>query len=131
MENKDFDKWNYKKKIIDLKDDIPYFKEGDIWWIHLGLNIGYEINGKGNDFVRPIIVIKKYNQYSFLGLPVGTSGKVNKYRVSVGILSGKEAFANMSQLRNIDSKRLINKIGHLNYNEFKQLKEKTSQLNFG
>ncbi len=46
---KDFDIWNEKKKTIDLKINTIYFKEGEIWWISLSQNIGYEMNGKVAD----------------------------------------------------------------------------------
>jgi hypothetical protein len=41
---KDFDKWNIKKKQIDAKTARLYFRQGEIWWVNLGLNIGYEIH---------------------------------------------------------------------------------------
>jgi mRNA interferase MazF len=129
---KNFNLWNTKKMEIDRKqDDIPFFKEGEVWWVHLGLNVGFEMNGKGVEFMRPVIVLKKYNQYSFLALPLGTSSKENQYRISVGVVDGKNATANLSQLKNIDSKRLINKAGHIEAEQLKGIKEKTSHINFG
>ena len=56
---------------------------------------------------------KKYNQYSFLALPLTTAQKRNPYRLSIGAANGKQAFATLSQLRNIDSKRLVKKIAHV------------------
>ena len=89
------------------------------------------MNGKGDEFIRPVLIIKKYNHYSFLAVPLSTSTKINKYRVSVGVVDGKNAVANLSQLKNIDSKRLINKIGHIEHDLFKGIKEKASRVNFG
>ncbi len=128
---RDYDAWNLKKKSLNEKTDIPFFREGEIWWIHLGVNIGYELNGKGKESTRPVIILKKYNQYSFLALPLSTSTKKNNFRVFIGIVAGKEAIANISQIRNTDSKRLVRKIGYLNKNALQALKEKTSLLNFG
>ena len=88
------------------------------------------MNGKGDEFIRPVLIIKKYNHYSFLAMPLSTSTNINKYRVSVGVVDGKNAVANLSQLKNIDSKRLINKIGHIDHDLFKSIKEKISQVNF-
>jgi hypothetical protein len=63
---KDFDGWNKLKKAIDASDDQRlYFHEGDIWWVRLGVNVGYEIDGKQREFSRPVVVLRKYNQYSF------------------------------------------------------------------
>src|SRR5438477_8514794 len=70
-----------------------YFREGEVWWVRLGHNIGYEANGKSRKFTRPVIVLKKYNQYSFLALPLTTVTKPNPYRLLVGMVEGKRAFA--------------------------------------
>jgi mRNA interferase MazF len=128
---KDFDNWNEKKKCIDNKDNTPFFKEGEVWWVYVGLNVGFEINGKGSEFTRPVLIIKKYNQFSFLALPLTTSSKISKYLISVGIIACKNAVANVSQLKNIDSKRLVRKVCSLEKGIFNEVKIKTSQINFG
>lgn len=130
---KDFDKWNNKKKELDIKviEKTLFFREGEVWWVHFGLNIGFEMNGKGEEFTRPALILKKYNQFSFLAVPLSTSVNINKYRVSVGLVDNKNAVANLSQLKNIDSKRLINKIAHIEKELLLEIKEKTSRLNFG
>lgn len=130
---KDFDTWNQKKKELHAKvlDSILFFKEGEIWWVHLGVNVGFEMDGKGKESTRPVLIIKKYNKFSFLALPLGTSPKLNKYRVPVGMVDGKNAVANVSQMKNIDSKRLAKKICTLEKSLFEGVKQKTSQVNFG
>ena len=60
---KDFEEWNKIKKEIELSDYIPYFDIGEIWWCALGVNIGVEVDGKGNDYLRPVLILKKYNQF--------------------------------------------------------------------
>ena len=62
------------RKRSTRRDDSErvYFHEGDIWWVRLGVNVGFEIDGKHKQFARPVIVLKKYNQYSFLALPLST-----------------------------------------------------------
>ena len=37
----------------------------------------------------PAIVLKKYNQYSFLALPLTTAQKPNPYRLPIGMVNGK------------------------------------------
>ena len=85
---KDFDRWNKLKKAINASDESErvYFHEGDIWWARVGVNIGYEIDGKHKQFARPVIVLKKYNQYSFLALPLTTAQKRNPYRLPIGMV---------------------------------------------
>ena len=47
---KDFDAWNQIKKATDavLDESRPYFRDGEIWWVRLGLNVGYETYGKSS-----------------------------------------------------------------------------------
>jgi mRNA interferase MazF len=129
---KDFDGWNKLKKAIDASDDQRlYFHEGDIWWVRLGVNVGYEIDGKQREFSRPVVVLRKYNQYSFLALPLTTNDKPSKWRVAIGEVAGRQAFAVLSQLRNIDSRRLIEKRGHVEAGLLAHLKKAASLMNFG
>ena len=130
---KDFDKWNSLKKQIDAKDDKDrlFFRDGEVWWINIGLNIGFEVNGKDDQFMRPVLILKKYNKYSFLALPLTTVKKKSPYNVFLSIIDNKKSYANLSQLRNIDSKRLINKAGHIEIGILKEIREKVSQINFG
>ncbi len=47
---KDFNKWNDKKNSINDISDIPNFHEREIWICFLGLNIGFEQDGAGDNF---------------------------------------------------------------------------------
>jgi len=126
---KNFDQWNKKKKYINGKRDRLYFREGEIWWVQLGVNVGYEIDGKDSDFTRPVLVLKKYNEYSFLALPLSSQIKQGFYYFSVGIVDGKEAIAVLSQLRNIDSLRLVNKVGFINKKLMGEIKKAVKGAN--
>lgn len=128
---KDFDEWNNRKKHIHAQKECVFFRQGEIWWVHLGCNIGFEMDGKGKEFTRPVLILKKYNQYSFLGVPLSTSKKESVYRVPVGLIAEKEASANLSQLKNIDSKRLARKICTIEHNLYEEVKKKASRVNFG
>ncbi len=58
---------------------------------------------------------KKLNERSLI---LSTSKKVNPYYVSIGKIQQKDAFAIISQLRLIDTKRLTNKIAVLDVGTF-------------
>jgi len=129
---KDFDRWNEVKKATDAADEARlFFREGEIWWVRLGKNIGYETDGKSDQFTRPVIILRKYNQYSFLAAPLTTAQKPNPYRLPIGVVVGKQAFVTLSQLRNIDSKRLVHKILSLPSRYFEIIKTEASRVNFG
>ena len=51
FEEKDFDKWNIIKKQVNTKEVIRdlFFYEREVWWCSLGLNVGYEQDGKNDE----------------------------------------------------------------------------------
>jgi hypothetical protein len=77
MEN--FDLWNQVKQITDKKENKVGFKEREIFWLRLGKNIGAEEYGKGNEFQRPVLIIKKLTSNIFVGLPLTSTLKNNDY----------------------------------------------------
>ena len=64
----EFDKWNELKKEIDKREKILKFRERDIWFLNIGKNIGYEQNGKGEEFLRPVVVLRKFSNRYFLAI---------------------------------------------------------------
>ena len=99
--------------------------------MHLGVNIGYEIDGKHDNFARPVIVLTKYNKYSFLALPLTTSDRPSTWKLPIGNVAGKPAFAVVSQLRNIDSRRLYQRVGALSLDLFQKIRMETLRANSG
>lgn len=130
IHRKDFDRWNDRKKALNTDTEPLYFREGEIWWVHLGVNIGYEIDGKSDNFARPVIVLRKYNKYSFLALPLTTSSRPNPWKLPLGTIGGKPSFAMLSQLRNIDSRRLYQKVASLAPEILATIRSETLRANF-
>ena len=57
MDEKDlYNQWNTLKQEIHLlsNPDGVYLRPKDVWMVSLGKNIGYEQNGTGRNFTRPI-----------------------------------------------------------------------------
>lgn len=127
---KDFDLWNAKKKIINTAVSQSFCHPREIWWCSLGVNVGVEEDGTGRNFDRPVVVIRGFNQYSFLAVPLTGKKKIGHYYFSPGLIAGREATALLSQIRIIDSKRLIKKIGTLNKDKFLELKNALQQALF-
>ena len=46
---KDFDKWNESKKVIHHNNEDKFYHEREVWWCSLGINIGFEQDGKDED----------------------------------------------------------------------------------
>jgi mRNA interferase MazF len=115
--------WWRASVVISSRPASPTFKEGEVWWCSIGMNIGREIFGKGKDFARPVVIFKKIGSDSFLAIPLTTQIKNGSWYVP--IWSGDiECRALLSQVRVLDEKRLINKMGTLNLSHFTELKGK-------
>lgn len=120
---KDFNNWNELKIKLDQKQGTPTFKQREIWWCHIGLNVGDEENGKSDNlYHRPVLVIKKFNKKIFLGVPLTTQIKENPYYHKISFRD-KMQCAMSSQIRILDAKRLDRKMGKLASEEFEKLKE--------
>lgn len=120
---KDFATWHGVKQHIDTETKVPFFTEREIWWCSIGLNVGYEIYGKGRDFARPILVIKKYSRFSFLGIPM--TSKLNKassftYPIEC---KGNESLLLFTQARTYDARRLCSRMDKLKQDAFMEIKQ--------
>lgn len=114
---KQFLRWiGFKEKLHNQRHEPPLFKEGEIWWCYVGENIGVEVNGKGEQFTRPIFIFRKYDRYSFLGLPLTTKQKKGSWYVGIHF---KEVSQNivLVQGRVFDYRRLKEKLGELSNTE--------------
>lgn len=125
---KDFDSWNNQKKLIHLLGENKFYHSREIWWCSLGVNIGFEQDGTREENQRPILILRGFNKHVCLIVPLTTSNKKNIYNISVGMVDRKKAFAIISQVRLIDTKRLANKIGMLDKTLFEKIKKAVKNL---
>jgi mRNA interferase MazF len=121
--SKDFDKWNELKKLIHKEKTSPFYKECEIWWCSLGINIGFEEDGKNKLFERPVLIFRKFNKEMFWGLPLTKTQREGKFYFSFE-LKKQISSVILSQLRIYSSKRLIRRMYRLNGEEFKKIEEK-------
>ena len=56
---KKFSDWTKLKIRIHSRRKKVYFKEREIWWVSLGVNIGHEQDGKNIRFERPVLILKR------------------------------------------------------------------------
>jgi mRNA interferase MazF len=115
---KDFEKWHKLEiELEEIRKNFPLFSEGDIWWTSVGVNLGTEICGKGRNFTRPVLILKKFNRDSFLGVPL-TSLQNIEYSIKVRI-NNNYSFAKVSQIKTYSAKRLQDKMSKLSISEMK------------
>jgi mRNA interferase MazF len=131
-DNKDFNLWHQLKEVLHRSNKIMYTYEREIWWCSIGANIGYEQDGKGQSFERPVLIVKVFNEHLVWVIPLTSSIKDNKYYFKYtqtetndsGDEITKECSALVSQLRVISTKRLLRKLGMFPINEYSQLKNR-------
>ena len=125
---KDFHKWNDKKIIVNDTDKIPFFHEREIWFCFLGANVGFEQDGQGEDFQRPVVIIKKFNNEICWIIPLSKTKKRGKYYFAFPFDNEITSVAILSQIKLIDAHRLSRKIGDMNEEKFGILIEKLKAL---
>ena len=124
---KDFDGWNKEKKNVHENGAQKLFVEREIWWSTFGINIGREQDGRGDNFERPVVILKKLSPDTFICLPLSTKKKLQTFQSTV-THEEIHGFALLDQIRVLDSKRLLRKIGTMNLDEFSILKDKIKKL---
>ena len=124
---KDFFGWIKEKKRLHEKKREVYFAEREIWWCALGVNVGFEQDGKGERYERPVVIIKKFNAHACAVIPLSTRDKKGWYYFPLGEIGGRKATAILSQIRFIDRRRLINKVGTLPEDIFSELKKAVTE----
>ena len=61
-------------------------------------------------------------------IPLTGSSQKNKNRISIGLVDGIEASAIISQIRLIDTRRLVEKIGFLDKSKFNEIRKAVKDL---
>ncbi len=125
---KDFQKWHDKKSQIDEIEKRPFFHEQEIWFCHLGTNIGFEQDGSGDDFQRPVVIVRKFNGEVCWVTPLSKTDKRNKYYFPFQFDDKTTSVAILSQIRLLDARRLSRKIGAMKEDDFKKLINKIKAL---
>jgi mRNA interferase MazF len=125
---KNFEGWITKKRVLHEKISAsPMFKERDIWWVSVGVNVGFEEDGKQENFVRPVLVVRKFNREMFLGIPMSTKLKDNKYYIPVTV-KAKFVSVMISQIRVFSAKRIFNKLAEMDDGDFVRVLEEVRGL---
>lgn len=125
---KDYTKWHDKKSQINEIEPRPFFHEREIWYCTLGVNVGFEQDGGGQDFLRPVIIFRKFNNEIFWAIPLTRTQKETKYYFQFTFQDNNSSAAILSQIRLVDARRLDHKIGDLSKDNFEKLIKKFKDL---
>lgn len=119
---KEFDKWNELAKKVQQRQPPSFFRERDIWWCSIGVNIGSEENGKNEYFERPVLILKVFNHEAIRIAPL-TSKIKNSFHHFVITHNLNKSSVILSQIKTLSTRRLTRKIGVLNGKQFGLLLE--------
>lgn len=104
-------------------------KERDIWWAHLGVNVGHEQDGKNELFDRPVLIVKNLFGGNVLwAVPMTSKEREDgNYFFKTSYVQQPEGetitqYAILPQLKAISPKRLIRKLRVMPKDEFDALR---------
>jgi mRNA interferase MazF len=117
-----------RKRPLTRRKSRYFFAEREIWLCRIGLNIAFEQDGKGDEFLRPVAVIRKFSRNVPWTVPLSKVRKESAYYFKFSFNPPESSFAILSQIKLIDAHRLKRKIGIMSSGEFESLKRKIRAL---
>ena len=128
----EFDKWNEVKKETHKCKMVVNLKPREMYWVKIGKNIGDEEYGKNDEFVRPVIVIRRLTSDLFFGIPTTTNNKDGEYFQTFVHRGSKDKLmfstAMILQTRVFSIKRLKSRICKISEDEFKKIMNKLGEM---
>jgi len=126
---KDYKIWMPVKANINNNDSFPRgYKEREVWYASIGENVGFEEEGKGKKFDRPVLILRAFSRNLCCIIPLSKTEKRGKYYYAFDGNTGKTSVALLSQLRAVDSSRLRDKIGFAKKEDFDKIKKRVIDL---
>jgi mRNA interferase MazF len=119
---KRFNFWNKTKIKINLKDNFIIPRNGEIRWANIGVNVGSEIDGKGEKLTRPVLIVKVISRNTSLVLPM--SSKINKSKgVYVLDQNNKVSSIYLNQVKVISNKRILDRVSKISDKKLFKIKQ--------
>ena len=94
----------------------------------VGEILDIEQDGTGPSYERPVLIIRGFSPHVCVVVPLATSKKRDRFYISAGMVEDKNAAAIVSQIRLIDTRRLINKVGTLDRATFNPIRKAARKL---
>ena len=126
MYSKNHKKWLPVKESIDEEYKIKhYYRNGEIRWAAIGVNIGNEIDGKGDQFLRPVLILEKLSPWLYFVLPLSTKPDKDYLSVTKDNTNNLllDSFIRLNKIATLDIKIIIRKIGNIEKYYYKKLIE--------
>ena len=119
---KNFKDWLCRKEKIEKEKAVKRFRNGEIRWVSLGVNIGAEIDGKGESFNRPCVLVSFSSDSLALVFPMSSKIKNLPGYVKIKIKE-EEVSVCIHQAKVISTKRIFERITTISEDKLTTLKE--------
>ena len=119
---KRFSEWFRIKPHLDNLQQSPHFSPREVWSCHWGVNVGFELDGKQGDFLRPVLILKKLSRNTFIGIPLTSQLKEGSW-YHPSMVRGREGRYILAQVRVIDAKRLHHRIERIDPEVFNTVRQ--------
>ncbi len=119
---KDFLSWTKNK--IDLNKDSKenLARYGEVRWAAVGVNIGSEIDGKNDNFTRPVYIVSAAGPDLCLVIPMSSKLKNVSGYFEIEVAEEKVSLC-VHQMRVISKKRILGRIENLSSNKQNYIKK--------
>jgi len=113
-------RWNLLAQRHALKTTKLDFNERELWWAHVGQNLGWEQNGSGQHFLRPVLIVKKFHRSFLWAVPLTTTKRTGRHYVT---LQAKKCRGQLilSQIKPLDAVRLVQKIERIDTPQYEKI----------
>jgi mRNA interferase MazF len=126
---KDYKEWMPKKAEINNDAARPRrYRKREIWLASVGENIGHEVDGKGEKFMRPVLVLQSYNKSTCHVVPLSTTKRRGKFWHEFDGHTGKKSVALLSQSKIVDTSRFVKKIGWTDQKTFDAIRARIRSI---
>ena len=127
---KDFDDWNTVKKLIHRGERGRFYRERELWRCALGVNVGFEEDGTGANYDRPVLIIRGFSRDVCFGVALTGRQREGPYYLPIGEIDGRKSSVILSQVRLIDTRRLIRRMTILDEDLFDKVCKAVQQVLF-
>lgn len=114
---------------IDTKEQQVFFpRTREVWMTAFGKNIGFEENGSGTKFSRPVLIIKKFNNHMFWVIPLSRKQKPFDFYYNFTDPASEKVSLMLAHVKLLSIKRFTRKMYTLDRNIFDDASEKLKTL---
>jgi mRNA-degrading endonuclease toxin of MazEF toxin-antitoxin module len=118
---KDFEKWNTLKKNINKEERKINVRKGEIRWVAFGVNIGMEIDGKGDSFLRPALILDCVGSGIALVIPITSGLKINPGYLEFEWKEHTDSLC-IHHIKSISTKRILKRAGKVSEGKLGEIK---------